>query len=142
MKKVKAILDTKGHDFISIGPDETVFAAIKLLSENEIGSLLVMEQDRLVGIFTERDYARKVILEGRLSKDTAVGDVMSRSVLCVSPDRSVDECMALMTEKRVRHLPVVDHKKVVGVLSIGDLVKAIISEQQFVIDQLQHYITG
>ena len=142
MKKVKAILDTKGHDFISIGPDETVFAAIKLLSENEIGSLLVMEQDRLVGIFTERDYARKVILEGRLSKDTSIGDIMSRSVLCVSPDRSIDECMALMTEKRVRHLPVVDHKKVVGVVSIGDLVKAIISEQQFVIDQLQHYITG
>jgi IMP dehydrogenase len=95
-----------------------------------------------MGIVTERDYARKVILEGKSSKDTSVSDVMTRKVLCVSPERTVDECMALMTDKRARHLPVVDHKRVVGVVSIGDLVKTLINEQQILIDQLQHYISG
>jgi len=101
-----------------------------------------MEDDKLVGIVTERDYARKVILEGKSSKEATVSEVMTRKVLCVAPERTVDECMALMTDKRARHLPVVDHKRVVGVLSIGDLVKAMISEQQILIDQLQHYISG
>lgn len=140
--KIKNVLESKGHEISSIAPDCTVFEAVRLLSEKEIGSLLVMEDGKLKGIFTERDYARKVILEDRYSRDTLIRDVMTRSVLCVSLDRTVNECMALMTDKRARHLPVVDHKKVVGIVSIGDLVKAIISEQQFRIDQLEHYITG
>ena len=107
-----------------------------------IGALLVMDGDRLVGIVTERDYARKVILEGKSSKSSSVAEVMTKRVLCVGPDRTVDECMALMTDKRARHLPVLDHKRVIGVVSIGDLVKAVISEQQVLIDQLQHYISG
>jgi CBS domain-containing protein len=101
-----------------------------------------MDGEKLMGIVTERDYARKVILEGKSSKDTSVSDVMTRKVLCVSPERTVDECMALMTDKRARHLPVVDQKRVVGVVSIGDLVKTLINEQQILIDQLQHYISG
>jgi CBS domain-containing protein len=112
------------------------------MSDKSIGSLLVMDGEKLMGIVTERDYARKVILEGKSSKDTSVSDVMTRKVLCVSPERTVDECMALMTDKRARHLPVVDQKRVVGVVSIGDLVKTLINEQQILIDQLQHYISG
>ena len=142
MKTAKEILATKGHDIWSVKPQDTVFDSLKLMADKEIGSLLVMEDDRLVGIVTERDYARKVILEGKSSKEATVSEVMTRKVLCVAPERTVDECMALMTDKRARHLPVVDHKRVVGVLSIGDLVKAMISEQQILIDQLQHYISG
>jgi IMP dehydrogenase len=112
------------------------------MADKGIGALLVMNGDKLVGIVTERDYARKVILEGKSSKDSTVKEVMTTKVLCVSPERTVDECMALMTDKRARHLPVLDHKHVVGVVSIGDLVKAVISEQQVLIDQLQHYISG
>jgi CBS domain-containing protein len=112
------------------------------MSEKGVGAMLVMDGDKLVGIVTERDYARKVILEGRSSKDTTVSEIMSGKVLCVTPDRTVDECMALMTDKRARHLPVIDQKRVVGVVSIGDLVKAMISEQQILIDQLQNYIAG
>jgi len=104
--------------------------------------LLVMDGDKLVGIVTERDYARKIILEGKSSKNSTVSEVMTTKVLCATPDRTVDECMALMTDKRTRHLPVVDHKRVIGVVSIGDLVKAMISEQKMLIDQLQHYISG
>ncbi len=142
MRSVKDILDSKGHDIWSVSPDDSVFDAVKLMADKGIGSLLVMDGEKLVGLVTERDYARKVILEGRSSKNSAVKDVMTRQVLCVSPERTVDECMALMTDKRTRHLPVVDHKQVIGVVSIGDLVKAVISEQQILIDQLQHYITG
>ena len=112
------------------------------MADKGVGSLLVMDGEKLVGIVTERDYARKVILEGKSSKSSSVAEVMTKSVLCVSPDRTVEECMALMTDKRARHLPVIDHKRVVGVVSIGDLVKAMISEQQVLIDQLQHYISG
>ena len=142
MRSVNGILDAKGHEVWSVSPNDTVFDAVKLMADKSIGALLVMDANKLAGIVTERDYARKVILEGRSSKDCAVRDVMTRHVLCVSPERTIDECMALMTEKRSRHLPVVDHKKVIGVVSIGDLVKAVISEQQILIDQLQHYITG
>ena len=123
-------------------PRDTVLDSLKLMSEKGVGAMLVMDGDKLVGIVTERDYARKVILEGKSSKDTTVSEIMSGKVLCVTPDRTVDECMALMTDKRARHLPVVDHKRVVGVVSIGDLVKAVISEQRVLIDQLQHYISG
>ena len=142
MKSVKEILDAKGHDIWSVTSDSTVYDAVKLMAEKSIGSLLVMDDDKLVGIVTERDYARKVILEDKSSRNAAVNEVMTRKVLCVSPERTVDECMALMTEQRARHLPVLEHKQVIGVISIGDLVKAMISEQKFLIEQLQHYISG
>ena len=142
MKTVDQILKSKGHDVWRVDPRDTVFDSLKSMSDKGVGSMLVMDGDKLVGIVTERDYARKVILEGKSSKNTPVSEIMSARVLCVSPDRTVDECMALMTDKRARHLPVVDHKRVVGVVSIGDLVKAMISEQQILIDQLQHYISG
>lgn len=142
MKTVQQILDDKGHDVWSVKPDDTVLESLRLMADKGVGALLVMDSDKLVGVVTERDYARKVILDGKSSSKTPVGEIMSSKVLCVSPQRTVDECMALMTDKRARHLPVLDHKQVVGVVSIGDLVKAMISEQQFLIDQLQHYISG
>ena len=133
MRIVRDILNAKGSDVWSVTPTQTVLEAVQLLSEKEVGALLVMQGEQLKGIVTERDYARKIILEGRSSKETPVRDVMTRSVLCVDPEKTIQECMALMTDKRARHLPVLDHKKVVGVVSIG--------EQQFTIDQLQYYIT-
>lgn len=142
MKTVADILATKGSEVYSAAPDDSIFDAVKMMAEKGIGSVIVMDGDKLAGIMTERDYARKVILEGKSSRDSSVREVMTTQVLCVSPERTVDECMALMTDKRARHLPVLDHKRVVGVISIGDLVKAVISEQQFLIDQLQHYISG
>lgn len=142
MKTVKEILEAKGSEIWSVHPSDTVLDSLRLMADKGIGSLLVMDGEKLMGIVTERDYARKVILEGKSSRDTSVSDVMTRKVLCVSPERTVDECMALMTDKRARHLPVVDHKRVVGVVSIGDLVKTLINEQQILIDQLQHYISG
>lgn len=142
MKSVAAILNSKGSDVWSVASKDTIFNAVQLMADKDIGSLIVMDGDKLVGIVTERDYARKVILEGKSSKDSAVDEVMTTRMLCVSPDRTVDECMALMTDKRVRHLPVLDDKRVVGVVSIGDLVKAVINEQQVIIEQLQDYIHG
>jgi len=142
MKLVSDILNSKGHEIWAVKPDDTVFDSLQLMAEKEIGSLLVMDEDRLVGIVTERDYARKVILEGKSSKSSSVAEIMTKQVLCVTPERTVDECMALMTDKRARHLPVLDHKRVIGILSIGDLVKATLSEQQVLIDQLEHYISG
>lgn len=142
MKTAKNILNSKGHEIWSVNPDDTVFDAVKMMAEKGVGSLLVMDDAKLVGIVTERDYARKIILEGRSSRESAVRDIMTRSVLCVAPERTLDECMALMTDKRSRHLPVVENKKVIGVISIGDLVKEVISEQKILIDQLQHYISG
>lgn len=142
MKTVKEILKAKGREIWSVRPDDTVFEAVRFMADKSIGSLLVMDGDKLVGIVTERDYARKVILEGKSSRDSAVKEVMTTRVLCVSPDRTVEECMALMTDKRARHLPVIEDERVVGVVSIGDLVKALINEQKILIDQLQHYIAG
>jgi CBS domain-containing protein len=142
MRSVQDILNSKGTDVWSVKPDDIIFDAIQLMADKGIGALLVMEEDKLVGIVTERDYARKVVLEGKSSREALIREVMTTKVLCVSPERTIDECMALMTEKRVRHLPVVEHKQVVGFLSIGDLVKAVISEQKILIDQLQHYISG
>ena len=142
MRSVQDILNSKGTDVWSVKPDDIIFDAIQLMADKGIGALLVMEEDKLVGIVTERDYARKVVLEGKSSREALIHEVMTTKVLCVSPERTIDECMALMTDKRVRHLPVVDHKQVVGFLSIGDLVKAVISEQKIIIDQLQHYISG
>lgn len=142
MKLVSDILNDKGGQVWSVKPADTVYDSLRLMADKGIGALLVMDDDKLVGIVTERDYARKVILEGKSSKTSAIAEIMTTRVLCVSPDRTADECMALMTDKRSRHLPVVDHKRVVGIISIGDLVKAVISEQQVLIDQLQNYITG
>lgn len=142
MSTVNDILNTKGREVCSIAPGQMVYEAVRLMAEKEIGALLVMDGEKLAGIVTERDYARKIVLEGRSSRDTPVKEVMSTRVLCVGPAQTVEECMALMTDKRIRHLPVIDHKRVIGLVSIGDLVKAIIREQQFVIEQLQHYIAG
>ena len=142
MKSVNDILKSKGNDIWAVKPDNTVYDSLQLMADKGIGSLLVMDGDKLVGIVTERDYARKVALEGRSSRDALVKEIMSTRVLCVNPQRTVEDCMALMTDKRARHLPVVDHKNVIGMISIGDLVKAVIAEQKFVIDQLHDYITG
>jgi len=135
------ILRVKGTDVWSIGPDDTILHAIQLMANHEIGALLVMDNDKLVGIVTERDYTRKVALEDRSSKKSLVREIMSHKVLCARPEQTVQECMALMSDKRARHLPVVDHKKVIGIISIGDLVQSIIAEQKFEIEALQHYIT-
>ncbi|MEO8629621.1 MAG: CBS domain-containing protein [Betaproteobacteria bacterium] len=140
MKTVKEILNSKRYSLLSITPSETVLDALKLMAEKEVGALIVLEDERLVGIFSERDYARKVILFGKASKDTLVREIMTQKVVCVRPEQSVEDCMALMTDKRVRHLPVLQDKHIVGVISIGDVVKEVISEQRFVIEQLEHYI--
>ena len=142
MRTAHDILKSKGHTVWSVQPTDTVLHALGVMAEHDIGAVLVLNDEMLVGILTERDYARKVVLAGRSSKDSPVKDVMTLHVVCVSPERSVDECMALMTDKRLRHLPVVDHKRVVGVVSIGDLVKATIDDQEFTITQLQSYIVG
>jgi CBS domain-containing protein len=142
MTTVKQILDTKGYTVWSIHPQESVFAAIEQMAEKEVGALVVLEDDALVGIISERDYARKVILKGRSSHETAVQDIMTPHVICVRLDQSIEECMTLVTERRIRHLPVLANRRVVGIISIGDLVKTIIAEQQFMIEQLEHYISG
>ncbi|MES1945602.1 CBS domain containing membrane protein [Salinisphaera sp. PC39] len=139
---VREVLDTKGRDIWSVGPDATVYQALVLMAERSIGALLVLEGGRPVGLLSERDYARKVILAGRASRDTPVRDVMTTRVVGVAPERTVEECMALMTDKRVRHLPVMEGERLLGVVSIGDLVKAIIAEQRFIIEQLESYISG
>lgn len=143
MKTVSQILHAKGvADVHSIGPDETVLEAIRLMAEKGIGALVVMEGGAIAGMVTERDYARKVILMGRNSDQTAVREIMTPNVLCVRPHQSNEDCMALMAGSRVRHLPVLDEGRIVGLISMGDLVKDIISEQQFTIEQLEHYISG
>lgn len=141
MQTAVEILRKKGDQVWSIRSDHTILEAIQLMADKEIGALLVIDNEKLVGIVTERDYTRKVALEDRSSKDSLVGEIMSHKVLCARPEQTVQECMALMSDKRVRHLPVVDHKKVIGIVSIGDLVKSVINEQQFEIERLQYYIT-
>jgi CBS domain-containing protein len=143
MKTVAEILKSKPDQTVhSIAPDVSVYDALRLMADKNIGALLVMEQGRIVGILSERDYARKVVLMDRSSKQTAVRDIMTSSVMSARPDHSNEECMALMTDNRLRHLPVIDNGRLLGLVSIGDLVKDIISEQQFTIEQLQHYIQG
>jgi CBS domain-containing protein len=142
MKPLTHLLAEKGNGFWSVAPNATVFQALEMMAAKNVGALLVMEGERLAGIFSERDYARKVVLEGRSSKDTLVKDIMSAKVVCVTPKQSVEDCMALMTDKRIRHLPVIDGEEVLGIISVGDVVKAVISEQTFTISQLEHYITG
>lgn len=142
MKLVQHLLDSKGGGVISVDASTSVYDAIALMAERSIGSLLVMQGDELQGIVTERDYARKVILKGRSSETTPVGEVMSTGLVTATPEQTVDHCMALMTEKRIRHLPVIADDKVVGMISIGDLVQAIISDQQEAIEHLENYISG
>jgi CBS domain-containing protein len=140
MKTVKEILEAKSHKLLSISPQASVLDALKLMADRDVGALVVLDGDDLAGIFSARDYARKIILHGKSSKATAVSEIMTHKVVCVRPDQSVEECMALMTDKRIRHLPVLADRKVIGVISIGDVVKEVISEQRFVIEQLEHYI--
>ncbi|CAG2150574.1 MULTISPECIES: CBS domain-containing protein [Cupriavidus] len=143
MKTARQVLESKPTQAIfSIPPVATVYAALQLMAEKGIGALLVMEQNKIVGILSERDYARKVILMQRTSRETLVREIMTSSVIYVRADQSTDDCMALMTRHRLRHLPVMDGDELVGMLSIGDLVKDIISEQKFIIEQLEHYISG
>jgi CBS domain-containing protein len=142
MKTVRQLLETKGAEVISVSPDSNVLDALKLMASREIGAVLVVEAARLVGIMSERDYARKVILKGKSSQDTKVREIMTERVMYARPDQTVPELMALMTNKRVRHLPVLEGDRLVGVLSIGDLVKETISEQEFIIRQLENYIHG
>ncbi len=139
---IREILGHKGHTALSISPDATVFEAIQLMADKNVGALLVTRGEKLVGIITERDYTRKVALKGRSSKETPVRDSMSDQMISVTPNHGVMECMRLMTEHRTRHLPVLDGEKIVGVVSIGDLVNWIISAQSSAIEQLQTYITG
>ena len=140
MKTVAHLLKSKPSGVIAIGPDVQVLEALKVLADKDVGAVLVMDGSRLLGIVSERDYARKVALKGKSSSSTPVSEIMTREIVCVTPAQTNEECMALMTEKHARHLPVVDNGRVIGVLSIGDLVKDAISEQQFVINQLEHYI--
>lgn len=143
MKSVAQVLKAKADQTIyTIAPTASVFEAVKQMAENNIGALVVMEGEKIVGIITERDYARKIVLMARSSEDTPVRDIMTASAMYVSPVHRSDECMALMTENRVRHLLVIDKGKLIGIVSIGDLVKVTISEQKFIIQQLEHYITG
>lgn len=142
MVTVSQCLQSKGGEIWFTRPDVSVYRALEMMAERDIGALLVLEGEKLVGIFSERDYARKVILQGKSSRDTWVSEVMTTRVVFVRPEQTIEECMALMTEKHIRHLPVLDGERMVGVISIGDVVKAIISEQKFVITQLEHYITG
>ena len=139
---VREVLQKKRRDVWSISPDATVYEAIELMAEKRVGALLVLEQTKLVGIISERDYARKVILRGRSSKETPVREIMTTPVIFVEPQYSVDECMKIITEHRIRHLPVLDGEIVVGIVSIGDVVNWIISAQNHTIEQLQNYVTG
>ena len=142
MKFVDQLLHGKGRDVWSVTPSDTVFDALRLMANKRIGALVVLDDDHLAGLFSERDYARKVVLEGKSSKDTPVGEIMSSRVVSVGPDQTIQDCMHLMTEKRIRHLPVVEKDELVGLISIGDVVKAVIADQEEVIEHLEHYISG
>lgn len=142
MHTIQHCLQSKGNDVWSIHPDASVFDALNLMADKNIGALLVIENDKLAGMFSERDYARKVILQGKTSRETRVREIMSSRVFHVEYNQSIEDCMALMTEKHIRHLPVLEEGAIVGVISIGDVVKEIIAEQEFVINQLENYISG
>ena len=142
MKTVRDILEVKGRMVWSVDLGSTVFDALSLMAEKEIGALVVLDETRVAGIISERDYARKVILHGRASPTTRVEEIMTSHVAYTHLDQSIEECMAIMTDKRIRHLPVLQDGKLIGIISIGDLVKAIIADQKFMIEQLERYITG
>ncbi|WP_026595323.1 CBS domain-containing protein [Methyloferula stellata] len=140
MTTVKQLLDHKGRDVFSISPDATVYDAIKKMAEKNVGSLVVIDNGELVGIVTERHYARNVVLKGRASPATPVQAIMETDLVYAGPEQSVEDCMAIMTDKKVRHLPVIENDSLIGIISIGDLVQAIISQQKFTIEQLEYYI--
>ena len=142
MTTVKHVLDQKGHHVHFVRPDASVFDALKMMAENNIGSLVVLEAGKLVGVITERHYAREIVLKGRTSPGTLVRDIMSTKVIYTRPDQSVEECMAVMTARAVRHLPVLEGGRLVGIVSIGDMVKSVIDDQKFIIEQLEHFIHG
>lgn len=142
MITVRDILDRKGREVCSVAPEDTVYRALELMSERRIGALMVVERGRLVGVVSERDYARKVVLAGKNSRETSVRAIMTSKVYYVSASHRIEECMALMTDKSVRHLPVMDGERLDGVVSIGDVVKSVISHQEFIIEQLEHFIAG
>ena len=142
MRTVRQLLEAKAPEVFAIGPDDPVIDAIRLMAEKRIGALLVMQAGKLAGIVSERDYARKIVLQGRSSRDTPVREIMTAEVVAVGLDETTDRCMQLVTDRRIRHLPVLDGGSVLGVVSIGDLVKAVIEDQQLELDQLQRYIVG
>lgn len=142
MTTVRKLLQKKGHDVWSTSPASSVYSALEIMAEKNVGALVVLDGSKVAGMFSERDYARKVILKGRASREIPVGEIMTPNPFTVGPDQTVQECMALMTEKHVRHLPVIDEGRLVGIISIGDVVKEIIAEQSAVIDHLTGYITG
>ena len=142
MITVKDLLDKKGTEYYYVKPHATVFEALQKMAEKECGALMVIEDGKLVGMFSERDYARKIILAGKSSKEAVVAELMTKLMVTVKPSTSINDCMALMTEKRVRHLPVLDHNEIAGMISIGDVVNAVIREQNITIKDLENYITG
>lgn len=142
MMSIKHVLDQKGRQVHAVRPDQTVFEALKLMAEMNVGSMAVVENGKLVGIITERHYAREIVLKGRTSPTTRVSDVMSRKVFYVRPEQTVEEGMAIMTAEAVRHLPVLENGRLAGIVSIGDMVKSVIGDQKFIIQQLEHYIHG
>jgi CBS domain-containing protein len=142
MYTVRHLLESKNTRIWAISPHATVYEALELMAAHNIGAVLVMENETLVGIFTERDYARKVVLHGKTSKTATVGELMTTEVTCIRPEDTIEDCMSLMTDKRTRHLPVMEHGKLIGVVSIGDVVKAIISDRELMIRELERYITG
>lgn len=142
MGKVKNILDTKGRTVFSVTPEVTVYSAIELMCQKDVGGLLICENEKLVGIFTERDYARKLILKGKSSKETPIGELMTRNPIVVSPESTIEDCMKIMSSKNIRHLPVVEGEKLIAMISIGDVVRFIIEEQKSIIEQLEQYISG
>ncbi|MEJ2232213.1 MAG: CBS domain-containing protein [Nitrospirales bacterium] len=142
MKIIKDILEAKGHEVYTISPDATVYEALNLMAEKNVGALVILEGETLAGLISERDYARKVILKGKFSKDTPVHEIMSREPVIVTMDDDLEQCMELMTDKRVRHLPVMEEGRLIGIISIGDVVKGIIDHKEFIIQQLEKYIKG
>ena len=142
MTTIAQLLNAKGDQIWSVEPKATIFEALEIMSEKEIGALLVMEDGKLMGIFSERDYARKVILKGKSSKETPVGELMTKKVFYIGSQKTINDCMAMMTAKRIRHVPVIEDNQVMGIVTIGDVVNQIISEQEVTINHLENYITG
>ena len=142
MTTIGQLLKTKGNEIWSIAPQATIYEALQIMSEKDVGALLVVHKGDVVGIFSERDYARKLILKGKFSKDTSVEELMTRKVLYVGPESTIEDCMALMTAKSVRHLPIIKNERLIGIVTLGDVVKQIISDQEFTIHQLENYISG
>ena len=142
MITIEKILNNKDKQIWSVEPKTSIFEALIIMSDKEIGALLVIEDEKLIGIFSERDYARKVILKGKSSKTTPVGELMTKKVFYIDPEKTINDCMAIMTDKHIRHLPVIENDKVIGMVTIGDVVKQVISEQEYTIQHLENYITG